>query len=69
MVVEEPGVEVGVAERGLNCGDVHGGDSTAARRGVEFCEAGRSGAKQLGCPKRIREVRVRIPTLLGSTMP
>jgi hypothetical protein len=25
MVVEEPGVDIGVAERGLDGGDVHGG--------------------------------------------
>ena len=29
MVVEEPGVEAGLAQGGLDGGDVHGGDSTA----------------------------------------
>jgi hypothetical protein len=34
MVVKEPGVEVGVMERGLNCGDVHGADSIASGSGL-----------------------------------
>src|SRR5580658_4379029 len=32
MVVEEPGVEVGVTQSGLDCGDVHGTNFTAWRR-------------------------------------
>ena len=29
VVVEEPGVEAGIAQGGLNCGDIHGGDCIA----------------------------------------